>query len=512
MSSTIPRDVREFLDDYPDNPDDSSSSSNLLFYTNKLRCRPDNLYIDDVHEQWRGDYTKLEYKHGFIQWLFPIPEHGMNYEAQPLQRHEAETMKANASVIERVIRSYRLMLDFYGMRLEDDETGLIARCSQNYKERYRNLTLPPVVVQVLEAGYPLLYVGVAVGALVIYDHVITLALEIQLIWRCKATGATLIFFLNRYLLFIYAMSSILNVINWSTNVVSCRFIHNTSCAKTDQLRALLYNFANIALPLIVAVFSALRVYALAHTSSMRLVVALATLLLGVVPSGANLYYYTQQSYPVVVVLGNNTACNYTSNYSLILYKNSYSPNVSLTIIARTCALVSDLLVLIVTWLKTFKFYVRSKSSGVETPFFELLLKDGTLYFMVMLVLNILEIILNSRYDTSETQAAGNYAIYFLTPLSSILVSRFILNLRHLSVASSGVGDSLSQSASDSLEPDMDFAVGYITGHLGVTLDHTQLETEDSGTDRFESIDLKELQKEGDAVITEVSVGSRDIPV
>lgn len=70
---------------------------------------------------------------------FPIPELGANYESQPLQRHEAEAMKADETVVERVLRSYRLMLDFYGMRLEDSETGLLARADKNYKDRYRNL-------------------------------------------------------------------------------------------------------------------------------------------------------------------------------------------------------------------------------------------------------------------------------------------------------------------------------------------------------------------------------------
>ena len=64
----------------------------------------------------------------------------MNYESQPLQRHEVEAMKADETIVERVLRSYRLMLDFYGMRLEDSETGLLARSDKNYKDRYKNLT------------------------------------------------------------------------------------------------------------------------------------------------------------------------------------------------------------------------------------------------------------------------------------------------------------------------------------------------------------------------------------
>jgi len=38
----------------------------------------------------------------------------------------------------RIVTSYKLMLDFYGMRLENEATGLISR-SDNYAAHYRNL-------------------------------------------------------------------------------------------------------------------------------------------------------------------------------------------------------------------------------------------------------------------------------------------------------------------------------------------------------------------------------------
>lgn len=38
----------------------------------------------------------------------------------------------------RLLASYKLMLDFFGMRLENEATGLISR-SENYASRYRNL-------------------------------------------------------------------------------------------------------------------------------------------------------------------------------------------------------------------------------------------------------------------------------------------------------------------------------------------------------------------------------------
>jgi len=65
----------------------------------------------------------------------------MNYQSQPLQRHEIEKMKADPIIIERIIESYKLMLDFYGMRLVSAETGLIDRVlpPRNYAARYHNL-------------------------------------------------------------------------------------------------------------------------------------------------------------------------------------------------------------------------------------------------------------------------------------------------------------------------------------------------------------------------------------
>jgi hypothetical protein len=103
---------------------------------------PDRLRITELHKKWWGQYNILEDNHGYIQWIFPIREHGMNYHAQPLQLHEIERMKANPVVIERIITSYTLMLDFYGMKLVSSGRGLLKR-SENYKARYRNLLERP---------------------------------------------------------------------------------------------------------------------------------------------------------------------------------------------------------------------------------------------------------------------------------------------------------------------------------------------------------------------------------
>lgn len=48
---SLPRDVQEFLDGYPQNADHESQSANLNFYSNTFRCRPDNFLIEEIHDQ-----------------------------------------------------------------------------------------------------------------------------------------------------------------------------------------------------------------------------------------------------------------------------------------------------------------------------------------------------------------------------------------------------------------------------------------------------------------------------
>ncbi|KIO29999.1 hypothetical protein M407DRAFT_159547 [Tulasnella calospora MUT 4182] len=140
------RDIDTFLAGYPDLPseeeEDKSWDRNLRFYMGEERCEPDDMLIDEIHQEWATDYDTLEYNHGYIQWLFPIREHGMNFDAQPLQLHEISAMKSNQEVMQRVLRSYKMMLGFYGMRLVDEKTGLLRRSSE-YKPSYKNLMYAP---------------------------------------------------------------------------------------------------------------------------------------------------------------------------------------------------------------------------------------------------------------------------------------------------------------------------------------------------------------------------------
>lgn len=148
MAVILPRDIRAFLSGYrglTSSPQQTESSDNLEFYRNRLRCQPDGLLVEEILEQWKGDYLKLELGHGYIQWLFPIQEDGMNFAAQRLMPHEISAMRADAEVMRRIVRAYSMMLDFFGMRLQSEETGLVGRASLpgSYSARYVNLLRAP---------------------------------------------------------------------------------------------------------------------------------------------------------------------------------------------------------------------------------------------------------------------------------------------------------------------------------------------------------------------------------
>ncbi|XP_058229841.1 opioid growth factor receptor-like [Hemibagrus wyckioides] len=111
---------------------------NLHFYQNRSPSHPDGVYIEDFHTSWFGDYTKLEKKHSYIQWLFPTQEPGVNYRAHVLTPTEIRLFHRDMIVKKRLLKSYKLMLDFYGIQLVDEETGEVKR-AENCRERFENL-------------------------------------------------------------------------------------------------------------------------------------------------------------------------------------------------------------------------------------------------------------------------------------------------------------------------------------------------------------------------------------
>ncbi|KAL3841890.1 hypothetical protein ACJMK2_020467 [Sinanodonta woodiana] len=136
--SSSGRDTEDYRERYPDKKDDEDLDANVRFYKNEIESKPDGALIEVMLKDWWGDYKLLEKHHGYIQWLFPIREDGMNWHAQELQKHEIAKICEDKEAHARVLKAYKMMLNFYGMKLEDDESGKIER-AENWEDRFKHL-------------------------------------------------------------------------------------------------------------------------------------------------------------------------------------------------------------------------------------------------------------------------------------------------------------------------------------------------------------------------------------
>ncbi|KAM6147665.1 opioid growth factor receptor [Erethizon dorsatum] len=134
------QDMRRYRHHYPDlvERDSNGDMPNLSFYKNEICFLPNGCFIEDILHNWKDNYELLEDNHSYIQWLFPLREPGVNWHAKPLTLKEVEAFKSSKEVRERFVQAYELMLGFYGIQLEDRDTGAVCR-AQNYHKRFQNL-------------------------------------------------------------------------------------------------------------------------------------------------------------------------------------------------------------------------------------------------------------------------------------------------------------------------------------------------------------------------------------
>jgi hypothetical protein len=108
-SSQVQRDISDYRKNYPNARSDKNIRDNYEFYTNKIASHPDGDTIDNIHKKWFGDYRRLESHQGYIEWLFPIQEKGLNRYSEALQKHEIEKIKQDKKALKRILESYKLM-------------------------------------------------------------------------------------------------------------------------------------------------------------------------------------------------------------------------------------------------------------------------------------------------------------------------------------------------------------------------------------------------------------------
>ncbi|KAH9836571.1 uncharacterized protein C8Q71DRAFT_848160 [Rhodofomes roseus] len=173
---------------------------------------------------------------------------------------------------------------------------------------------------------------------------------------------------------------------------------------------------SIILIFVIAWFSALRVYAISHRSWWPAVITLTG---AVVAIPVQLFADIRSSRAYVAFVGRIPICTKATLFSDDL-------NTRLIFAVRTCAIFSDLVVLCCTW---YFAGVVSDARERKARFIKLILQQGTIYFISLLILNVVQIIVETSLGTQTVNAY--YTATFTGPISSILTTRFMLELRTL---------------------------------------------------------------------------------
>ncbi|KAL7277288.1 hypothetical protein ACG7TL_009144 [Trametes sanguinea] len=133
------------------------------------------------------------------------------------------------------------------------------------------------------------------------------------------------------------------------------------------------------------------------------------------------------------------ACGFNSTISNTDYENHvirvgiHTPPFSWMIGGRLSSVLADVLVLIATWTRTRPMRVEASKINFTARFAAILMRDGTLYFVVLLVANLIGLGLARRIELIEPMSTW-IALSLLTEsglndrVTAIFTSRFIIDL------------------------------------------------------------------------------------
>ncbi|OSD07956.1 hypothetical protein PYCCODRAFT_1463221 [Trametes coccinea BRFM310] len=302
---------------------------------------------------------------------------------------------------------------------------------------------PAELVSDFKSTYTYNLTFVTAVAWLAWEYIVTLDREISLVWTRKLNGASVIFFMNRYIMLVqFAVQlplsfSITDEVNTLIADLSLlKLTDNTLLAPTDIMtwfgRCLVLNRVlavfSVAPYFVWAAFSALRAYAM---SNRTWPIAVAVFLLSVASSCYNIYNFSRLV-PINLPAPNYCIPTFPGITATFIDQTTLRAAPQGTTATRICLIVADALVIGVTWFRTYRFRKSAAEAKVKTSFLRLLLRDGTVYFVILLILNVLQIVV--RFT-----AQANFITTFEEPLTSILISRFLMNLRAIKYATHLIG-------------------------------------------------------------------------
>ncbi|KAI0326263.1 hypothetical protein GY45DRAFT_1329139 [Cubamyces sp. BRFM 1775] len=329
-------------------------------------------------------------------------------------------------------------------------------------------------IQVYESLYLDNRCLVAVMAFLAYEFFITFDSEVELFWMPKMTGAAALFICNRYLPLLGYF------------LVMCEYIpmSDSSCALMVKIQSTFHFLQYIPW----AAFSGLRVFAL---NGQKWFLPTVVFLLSIVPMVVN---FSQYHFGLSGSHDPTFGC-------LVQVSLTVAQAKAVTIVARVSLIVADLIVIIVTLATMHR---RGLIDHIEArrplSLASVLLRDGVIYFVVLLILNILHLTFTMLSFVIAFDPSSQVTT-FTEPVTAVLVSRFLLDLQSTN------RKSLRLDPSDSMHFDTSFggtlSFARVVGSIGEPLEPTSIGSStqyydcdpDDGRDVDESIAEADRHKE-----------------
>ncbi|KAI0707390.1 hypothetical protein C8Q76DRAFT_749020 [Earliella scabrosa] len=237
--------------------------------------------------------------------------------------------------------------------------------------------------------------------LLLYEAIITFDGEVEYFWKSTFTGASMLYLLNKYTAVAFYTMTLVVYLPIPTDQICDRIQKTLILLELLQL-----------LPW--AAFSGLRVFALSKSWSLSALV----LLLFLVSVGVNMEFNIVGD--VIGYVDPISGCEASNNATL-------ANVVRATIVSRVCMIVGDALVIVITLCNTSpRTQLTRRTRARSLP--SILLRDGIACFAVLLALNVLHLVFTLFSIYSVGDYSSNVTV-FTTPLTTILIGRFLLHLQ-----------------------------------------------------------------------------------
>ncbi|TBU43827.1 hypothetical protein BD309DRAFT_959745 [Dichomitus squalens] len=273
-------------------------------------------------------------------------------------------------------------------------------------------------------------------ALFLYDSVITTANEVHCFWGRKLTGAAVLFWLNKYIAMLYFVWGLTTSFNSPLKVPAGDYSYLIAEQASLAIAQLLF--------LVWAALAGIRVYGLRK----NWIISAAVFLLSAAPAGVNfsayLYGFVAQDVP--------------------LLGGVVSDSSPLTIVKLSCLIASDCLVISATWFALSRRYNTRDIGERRGTISGVLLLDGEHHLEILALLNSLHFMFTMLSLDIVAFQNVSYITAFTTPLSTVLVSRFLLHLQSANLRSIDMSSSQPTTSQES-----SVVFERVVGSLGATI-------------------------------------------